>query len=117
MFCDDGFHADGEINLAGASIGGRLSLSGAHLDGRGGPALTAHGLTVAAGMFCDNGFQAAREVVLIDAKIGRLVDERKCWPERLRMDGLTYGDLTYLPARPAAAGLAGPVRRLLASAV
>jgi hypothetical protein len=52
MFCEE-LWADGGVDLNGASIGGQLTLSGAHLDGSNGPALTAQNLTVAADMFCD----------------------------------------------------------------
>jgi hypothetical protein len=99
MFCDGGFQADGEVNLAGASIGGQLALRGAHLDGKDRNALTAQRLTVTADMVCDGGFQADGGIDLVNAKIGSLVDERECWPQRLRLDGLAYSDLTYLPAR------------------
>jgi len=50
------FQADGKVDLTGASIAGDLVFAGAHLDGRGGPALTAQGLTVTADMFCGRGF-------------------------------------------------------------
>ena len=46
MLCVEGFHASGEIDIDGAHIGGQLVLRDAHLDGAGGPALTAHRLTV-----------------------------------------------------------------------
>jgi hypothetical protein len=99
MFCNEGFQADGNISLLDASIGGQLVLQGAHLDGWGRPALTAQGLTVAAAMFCDRGFQASGEVRLVAANIGALIDEKESWPKHLRLNGLTYGDLTYMPAR------------------
>lgn len=38
MVCDDGFQAEGGINLCGARIGGVLSFSGARLDGKDGRA-------------------------------------------------------------------------------
>ena len=98
MFCEAGFQADGEVSLLGASIGSQLVLRGAHLNGKGGDALTAQGLTVTAHMVCDE-FQADGAVNLAGAKIGTLVDERKSWPQRLRLNGLTYGDLAYMPAR------------------
>jgi hypothetical protein len=91
--------ADGEVSLLGASIGRALVLSGAHLNGKERRALTAWALTVTADMACDGGFQADTAVDLTGAKIGRLIDERKSWPPLLRLDGLTYGDLTYMPAR------------------
>jgi hypothetical protein len=99
MMCSNGFRADGEIDLASASIGGQLSFSGAHLDGKDGLALTARRLTVTGAMFCNEGFQADGAIVLTDAKIGTLVDEKKSWSKDLRLDGLTYGDMIYLPAR------------------
>ena len=50
-------------------------------------------------MFCDEGFQADGELNLALAKIGTLADKKESWPQRLRLDGLTYGDLTYMPAQ------------------
>jgi len=70
MFCEGGFRADGEVNLIGASIGGQLSLRGAHLDGKDGTALTADRLTVIGNMYCDDGFQADGNVNLAGASIG-----------------------------------------------
>ena len=52
MFCGEGFQVDGELYLSGASIGEQLVFSGAYLDGKGGPALTAQRLTVTATMLC-----------------------------------------------------------------
>ncbi len=52
-------------------------------------------------MYCNRGFTARGEVDfgpnLGEDRLAR--DERKCWPQALRLDGLTYGDLTYTPAR------------------
>ena len=69
MFCDEGFQADGEVNLLGASIGGQLSLDGARLNGKNGHALIAQQLTVAAEAFCDR-LQADGQVTLAGASIG-----------------------------------------------
>jgi hypothetical protein len=99
MYCNRGFLALGEVNLSSASIGGQLIFSGAYLDGKGEPALYAQGLTVAREMFFDEGFRADGTVNLTGAKIGSLVDETASWPEALDLDGLTYGDLTNMPAR------------------
>ena len=98
MFCD-GLRTDGEVRLGGANIGGQLVFSGAHLDGGSGRALDAQGLTVTHEMFCDEGFCADGEVSLAGAMIGRLIDEKASWPKILILDGLTYGDMTYLTAR------------------
>jgi hypothetical protein len=99
MYCNDGFLARGEVTLSSASIGGQLIFSGAHLDGKGEPALYAQGLTVAREMFLDEGFRADGTVDLTGAKIGSLVDEVRSWPQILDLDGLTYDDLTNMPAR------------------
>jgi hypothetical protein len=100
VWCDKGFQASGGIGLAGASIGGQqLIFSGAHLDGKGEPVLYAQGLTVTRGMFLDEGFRADGAVNLMGAKIGSLVDEVGSWPQALNLDGLTYDDLTNMPAR------------------
>jgi hypothetical protein len=112
MFCREGFQAAGQIYLSGASIGGQLDFSGAHLDGKDGPALTARGLTVTESMLCYVGFQADGTVDLAGAKIGTLVDEKESWPSLLNLDGLTYGNLTDLPARDRLDWLSGqPVTR------
>ena len=99
MYCNEGFRALGEVNLSSASIGGQLIFSGAHLDGKGEPALYAQGLTVTRDMFLDEGFRADGTVNLTGAKIGSLVDEARSWPQALDLDGLTYDDLTNMPAR------------------
>jgi hypothetical protein len=99
MYCNEGFGASGEVDLSTASIGGQLIFSGAHLDGNGKPALYAQGLTVTRDMFLDEGFRADGTVNLTGAKIGSLVDEARAWPQALDLDGLTYDDLTNMPAR------------------
>jgi len=99
MYCNEGFRALGQVNLSSASIGGQLIFSGAHLDGKGEPALYAQGLTVAREMFFDEGFWADGMVNLTGAKIGSLADEARSWPEALDLDGLRYDDLTNMPAR------------------
>ncbi len=99
MFCDGKFQADGTVNLDSATVGGQLSFTGAHLNGKDGPALSARRLAVTEEMFCDEGFQAEGMVSLARAKVGDLVDDKGSWPQVLNLDGLTYGGLTYLPAR------------------
>jgi len=99
MFCTGGFQAAGEVNLTTASIGGDLDLDGAHLDGKGRGALRGRGLTVTGSLYCRGGFQAVGMVYLSGAKVGKLEDDKESWPQALHIDGLTYGDLAYLPAR------------------
>jgi hypothetical protein len=60
----------GPIRLSYAKVSGRFVLNGAHLDGRGGPALAADGLTVTADVVCDEKFRANGEVQLRGTNIG-----------------------------------------------
>ena len=46
MLCDQGFRADGPVNLGFARIGTGLSFKGAHLNGKDGAALIGTRLTV-----------------------------------------------------------------------
>jgi len=70
LFCDKGFQADGLVCLNGASIGGKLIFEGAHLDGKGGRALSADNLTVDQDMECDR--LTADGEVLLGGHIGLL---------------------------------------------
>lgn len=99
MYCDEKFRATGRISIADASIGSQLAFSGAQLDGVDGVALRADGITVAKDLFCDEKFHAVGEVRFTGAKVGMLVDDKKSWPKRMRIDGFSYGSLTYMPAR------------------
>jgi cytoskeletal protein CcmA (bactofilin family) len=63
------FRAAGGINMMNARIGGGLVFSGAHLDGKDGPALMAGGLTVTGQMSC-YGVTAAGQVYMAGASIG-----------------------------------------------
>ena len=99
MYCNEEFRASGEVDLSSASIGGQLIFSGARLDGKGMPALYAQGLTVTREMFLDEGFRADGTVNLMGARIGSLVDDAESWPQALDVDGLTYDELTNMPAR------------------
>jgi hypothetical protein len=50
-------------------------------------------------MWCNKGFQAEGGINLPGAKIGFLQDDEESWPQHLNLYGLTYGDLTYMPAQ------------------
>lgn len=99
IFCDMDFSANGAVRLLGASISDQLSFCGAHLGGDGGPALIADRLTVTGSTVFDKGFSADGAVRLVHAKIGGLNDQKESWPSKLELNGLTYGSLTYLPAK------------------
>lgn len=69
MFCDAGFHAEGETCLLDAHITNTLSFNGARLTNPGGTALTADRLIVERSMFCQEGFHAEGEIRLLGARI------------------------------------------------
>jgi hypothetical protein len=66
----DGCTVKGNVDLAGAHIGGDLRLQGAVLSNCGGRALSADCLTVARSVHCSNGFKAHGYISLVRARIG-----------------------------------------------
>ena len=68
-----GFAAYGEVRLAGAHIGGLLSLDGARLINPGGRALAASNLS-ARSIVCRDGFTAEGELRLIGARVDGVFD-------------------------------------------
>jgi hypothetical protein len=101
---EDNFRAKGGIRLVGAHIGGQLNFQDAHLtggqkDGKTDLALAADGLSVTGNMYCNQGFHADGGIRLAGGSVGRLIDTKDSWPDRLELDGLTYGALTYMPAK------------------
>jgi hypothetical protein len=68
----DGIVAKGPLTVAGARIGGSLSLRRARLSNAGAHALRADALTVSESMLCRDGFTAEGEVRLPSAHLGRL---------------------------------------------
>jgi hypothetical protein len=101
MFCGK-FHADGEIRMIGASVGGQLNFDDAQLAAKDGAALTADGMSIAADMFCRAGFRADGQIRLPGATIGgQLVfsdaqltgkDGPALDAERLTVSGTMYCD-------------------------
>lgn len=70
LFCQYGFHADGEIRLPGAEIGGSVSFIAASLSNRGNRALSADCVKIAGNLFCQNRFHVDGEISLVGAEIG-----------------------------------------------
>ncbi|GAA2580989.1 hypothetical protein GCM10010411_11940 [Actinomadura fulvescens] len=68
------FESAGEVQLAGAKIGGNLVLDGARLTNPGRSALRADGLVVERSLFCRGGFAAEGELRLIGARVGGVCD-------------------------------------------
>jgi sRNA-binding regulator protein Hfq len=66
----DGFKADGEINLRGATIGGTLECDGAQFSNANGTAFSADGAKIDGSVFLRKGFKAEGAVNLPRATIG-----------------------------------------------
>jgi len=72
---DDGFTAQGEVNLVGATIGSCLICTGGTFAGAvDQPALSANSADIKGAVFMDNGFTAQGEVNLENATIGSNLD-------------------------------------------
>ncbi|NLD39134.1 MAG: hypothetical protein GX654_19925 [Desulfatiglans sp.] len=65
------FRAEGEINLNGASVDGKIQCSGGYFENTTGSkkAITAMGITIKGPLFMDDGFHAKGEVDITNAKI------------------------------------------------
>ncbi len=70
VFLKDGFSADGEVRLIGATIDGNLECDGGVFKNAAGNALCADGIQVRGNVHLRNGFRADGEVRLILATIG-----------------------------------------------
>ena len=67
---NQGFHANGEVRLNGARIGGRLECNGGLFENSRRRALSADNMDVGGDVLLGNGFRANGEVRLISAKVG-----------------------------------------------
>jgi len=74
VFLRNGFKAEGEVVLMGATIGGNLDCAGAQLSNPEGTALIADGTKIRGNVFLTNGFKAGGEVRLVGATIGGDLD-------------------------------------------
>ncbi|MFK4064548.1 membrane-associated oxidoreductase [Streptomyces sp. NPDC029674] len=81
--------AYGRLNLPGARLGGRLNLDGARLSNPGGMALRASGL-VATALYLDRSAPIEGDVTLRSCQLELLHVPPGSWPDRVRLDGLTY---------------------------
>jgi sRNA-binding regulator protein Hfq len=88
IFLRNGFHAEGEVRLVGATIGGILDAEGGTFRNFNGMALNADSIKVTGSVFLENGFTAEGEVWLPDAIIeGDLLAEGGTF-KNLRGDAL-----------------------------
>lgn len=74
VFLRYGFSAKGEVNLAGARLGGDLDCQKGQFSNKGNAALSADGIAIKGSAFLCNGFRAKGQVRLICATIGRDLD-------------------------------------------
>ncbi|MVO16733.1 hypothetical protein [Parasedimentitalea huanghaiensis] len=83
---------NGPVRLNGATIGGQLDLTGAHIHAPNRNALNGQRLRVERGFFWRNVTVSAGAVDLNSAHVGDLVDDVTGWPPkgRLILDGFTY---------------------------
>ena len=94
MFCTE-LTTNGRLRLAGAVIGGSVSLKDATLANAAGTAVDAAGLQVQE-LILRPAVLIDGAVDLRDATIGVLRDDPATWPGRLLLDGLTYQALEPL---------------------
>ncbi|MFH8564120.1 membrane-associated oxidoreductase [Streptomyces sp. NPDC017988] len=97
--CAMRLRAYGRVNLPGVRIPGRLNLEGARLSNPGGMALRASGL-VGAALYLDGAEPIEGDVTLRGCQLEFLHIAPETWPDRVRLDGLTYARLG--PHEPAA---------------
>ena len=89
MLCRDGFHAQGQVSLQNAEIGGPLEFNRATITNPGGRSLMAQELRASALIFREL-VPPPESVSLLAAKVGTLVDDPASWPYRLDLTGFTY---------------------------
>jgi hypothetical protein len=77
IFLRDGFHAEGEVRLLGATIGGDLSARRGSFKNSKGDALTGDRVKVAGSVFIGEGFSAEGEVRFVNATIGGSLNAAK----------------------------------------
>jgi adhesin HecA-like repeat protein len=83
----------GELRLPGAQISGQLNLTGATLTNDNGTAFNGQEMRAATWFFrTRSGIEG--DVDLTGADVANLVDRLSTWPERVFLDGFTYGALT-----------------------
>ncbi|MFZ0246623.1 hypothetical protein [Candidatus Binatus sp.] len=74
VFLRNGFHAEGEVRLVGAAIGGNLNAEEGTFRNPAGNSLNADGIKVSGDVFLNNGFSSVGEVRLLGAEIGGNLD-------------------------------------------
>lgn len=65
----EGFSANGEVSLSGATVSGKLNCDGAQIINIGGSTLNAENIKISGNLLLRNGFKSAGEIRLINASI------------------------------------------------
>ena len=89
VFLRNGFHAEGEVRLLGAQIGGALDCTGAAFSAQ----LTTEAAVIKGGLFWRSIVNPERATLnLTNASVGALVDDVESWPApgKLILDGFVY---------------------------
>jgi hypothetical protein len=109
ILLNEGFVAEGQVNLQRAKIGGDLDCRAGHFGNEGsadGPALNAAGAEVAGYVFLTHGFSAKGEVRFVSAKVGGNLDctgghfQSKCNAPALNANGAKIGEFVFLRNDP-----------------
>lgn len=93
MRCSDGFTAYGCVRLRGARINGTLSITGV-IRSPDTPYALQCGHMEARELYLKPAEPIDGVVSLVHAQVGTLNDDVASWPEKLRINGLTYNRLT-----------------------
>jgi sRNA-binding regulator protein Hfq len=100
VFLRNGFRAEGEVRLVGATIGGNLECKGSQFINPNRYALNGYGLKVEGNVRLDNEFKAEGEVCLVGATIGKtlvcdggkFIESNRCAlnGDRLKVEGNVF---------------------------
>ncbi len=97
VLCSNGFNAHGTVSMAESKLSGSLDFTGALLGEPANNTLNLQDMTATA--LITRWAAPPNLVDLRHASVSLLADDPTSWPERLNLDGLTYDDLTDMPAR------------------
>ncbi len=97
LWCAEGFTAHGMIRLSRATFGAEIHLSGIRVTNPGGDAIRCR-YAQATTFILDKGSSVDGAVDLRHSRFTDIRDSPECWPEQLRLTGLSYEALE--PAHP-----------------
>ena len=95
----EGFRSQGAIRLSRSRIGGAIFLEHAHLENPAGDAIRCRN-TQAQTLHLGPGVEASGIADFRNSQFANIRDQAGIWPQRLRLSGLSYGEL--VPPQPPA---------------